>query len=333
MLNIGRTELLARMLETPTRRLQTILDKSENCYQQFELIDPTRPDKRRSVLDVRGPVRQLQERFLRKVLSLRLVPATCSHGGVRGRSVKSNASVHRDSKFVLKADISNFYPSISHKRVYNLFTGRFRCAPDVARICTRLCTYDYHLALGLLTSPMIADQVLHTVDVRIASACMSAGLQYTRFVDDITLSGPFDFGDSGFAQTLASILSDHGFVANSQKWWHGPTDAGVTITGVRVRKSRVGLTTDYVNLIEDQIEGIRALAEGTATEQYFVTRSQLMGRVAFARWIDRHRGERLRNRVRALNWTAAEANAIRLGLAIARKRLVPSPHFHHQRAR
>ena len=122
-----------------------------------------------------------------------------SHGGVRGRHIKTNVEQHIESTFVFTADVSNFYPTISHKRVYRLFVEDFACSPDVAHICTKLCTYKHRLALGLITSPMLADQVMRRIDARIGGLCRNAGLVYTRYVDDLTISGPFDLKESGFS--------------------------------------------------------------------------------------------------------------------------------------
>lgn len=323
MLYLRRIEHLARALQTTPKRLLELLDHADDCYRKFELIDPARPGKSRTVVDVSGPIRRLQERLLHGVLAPRLRTHPCSHGSVRGKNIKMNAEVHRRAKFVLKADISDFYPSVTHKRVYRLFHERFGCSPDVARLCTRLCTYDYHLAIGLVTSPALADQALQPIDRRITAACSKADLKYSRYVDDITISGPFDFGGSGFPTTVKKVLREHGFNANPDKWQCCSTDEGVTITGVRVRKSRLGLPEEFVASIEDQIGATEALIEGEVTGRPFFTRSQLMGRVAYARWIDPRRGNRLHKRVVALDWESAETNALRLGMATAVKRLVP----------
>ena len=90
-----------------------------------------------------------------------------SHGGVRGRHIKTNVEPHLKSTFVFTTDISNFYPTISHNRVYRLFSRDFCCSPDVAESAPRLCTYKHHLALGLITSPILADQVIAPIDARI----------------------------------------------------------------------------------------------------------------------------------------------------------------------
>lgn len=323
MLKIGRVESLCRVLETTPKRLDAVLGDIDKFCVEFELIDPAKPSKRRRVLDVRGPLRTFQQRLFRKALAPRLQPSPYSYGAVKGRNIKGNAEPHRKSRFFLKADIADFYPSIKNDRVHRLFLDRLGCSPAVARLCTRLCTYNYHLALGLVTSPILADQVLHPVDRRIAAVSAKAGLVYTRYVDDITVSGSFDFTSSGLPATIAAILADYGFKAHPDKWEPATASEGVTVTGVRIRRGRIGLPAAYVESVEDQIHAMRRLAAGKPVSSTFATRSQLMGRIGFAKWIDPRRAASLRAQADSINWERATAQAERLGLVEARKRLVP----------
>ncbi len=174
MLHIRQVKHLARRLGITVKVLEkvaeTVAETPERWCEELVLLDPAKPTKPRCVLNVRGQLRQLQSRMLRNVLLPALPASRYSHGGVRGRHIKTNLEPHLESTFVFTTDISNFYPSISHDRVYRLFTKTLECSPDVARLCTRLCTYDHHLALGLITSPILADQVMHVIDERIGRA-------------------------------------------------------------------------------------------------------------------------------------------------------------------
>ena len=179
MLRIHHVKNLAKALEVSEAELTEVAEVSESYCTELVLHDPAKPDKPRDVLSVTGTLRQFQRRLYRKILLPKLAPSEYSHGGVRGRHIKSNVAPHLHSTFVFTTDVTNFYPTISHNRIYRLFTTAFKCSPDVARICTRLCTYQHHLALGLITSPILANQVLKVVDARIGVACKKAGLVYT----------------------------------------------------------------------------------------------------------------------------------------------------------
>ena len=62
-----------------------------------------------------------------------------------------------------------------------------------------------------------ADQILKRVDRRIGAACKKADLVYTRYVDDITISGSFDLSQSGVPALIERILEQDGFKANPVK--------------------------------------------------------------------------------------------------------------------
>src|SRR5690606_23911950 len=146
--------------------------------------------------NVTGKLRTVQYRIYRRLFLPALKPSDQSHGGVPKRHIKTNAEPHLNSGLAFTTDISSFYPGIHHTRVYRLFSSTLGCCPDVAPVLTGLCTHRHHLAPGLPTSPILAAQLMRPVDGRISALCARLGLIYTRFVDDISISGNFDLGDS-----------------------------------------------------------------------------------------------------------------------------------------
>lgn len=323
MLGIRQVKHLAAALQTTPDRLREVAACPEDFCEQLLLVDPARPDKPRRVLDIRGDLRRFQNRLLRVVMLPKLKPSPFSHGGVQGRHIKTNVSPHLRSVFALTADISNFYPTISHNRVYRLFAGRLGCSPDVARLCTRLCTYDYHLALGLVTSPAIADQMLLAIDTRIGIACAGAGLVYTRYVDDLSISGPFDLAGSGFSSLLGRILGEHGFSINPRKTRFGRLADGEPITKVVIRRGHPDIRRDYLHELERQLDDAMNLGNDREFEGPYYLKNQISGRVQFACWINPGRTRRLMSKFRAVPWKrAAEIAALR-GYVAARKQLLP----------
>src|SRR5690606_33229956 len=81
--------------------------------------DPTK--KPRDVIAILPRWRRIQNRIYRKVLLPKFRPSPNSHGSVKGRSPATNAKVHRGNTHVFVADIAKFFPSISCRRVNDLF--------------------------------------------------------------------------------------------------------------------------------------------------------------------------------------------------------------------
>lgn len=324
MLRIRRFDHLVRQLGVTRDRISEIADSHDECCREFLLIDPSRPTKERQVLHVTGSLRMLQNRLYSKILLRRLIPSPHSYGGTRGRHIKHNAMAHAKSSFAFTADISDFYPTISHKRVYNLFHNRFDCSPDVARMCTKICTFKYHLALGLVTSPLLADQVLSVIDKRIAEACNTAGIVYTRFVDDITLSADFDLRSSGFANLIPRILAEHGFNTN-EKTEFGRLADGLPITKLRVKRGKLDVRAQYVEELERQLSDAARLAAGHKLEGPYYTEGQIRGRIEFVCWINPGRRRQLMARFKKIPWARVRQEAERRGLIVLKKELVPLP--------
>jgi RNA-directed DNA polymerase len=322
MLNIRQVKHLAANIGFSLRSLNEIAENADDFCEELLLLDPAKPDKRRLVLDVRGDLRKVQDRQLRGVFMRKLSPSPNSHGGIRGRHIKTNVQLHADSVFVFTTDICNFYPTVSHNRVYRLFVQQLGCTPDVARILTRLCTYRHHLALGLVTSPFLAEQILLSIDRRIHAACNGAGLKYSRYVDDLAISGGFNLAESGFSASVSSILGDHGFEMHPDKSVYGRLAEGTPITKITIRNGHPDVRREYLEELNRQLDDANNLANGGALTGLYFTKNQIAGRVRFVSWINPGRRRQLVARLNSIDWNKVAQEAAIRGLYAAKKRLV-----------
>ena len=60
-------------------------------------------------------------------------------------------------------------------------------------------------------------------------------MKYSRYVDDLAISGGFDLAESGFAASVSSILSEHGFSMHLDKSVFGRLAEGTPITKITIR--------------------------------------------------------------------------------------------------
>jgi len=180
MLNLGRLKHLAGALGIEREKLLIMLDDFDrdprSLVKELKVWPADRKKKSRDVINLRKPWRLLQERIYLKLLLPRLVATRHSHGGVKGRIAATNARAHIGNRFAFVTDVAGFYPSIRCRRVSRVFTDH-GCGYDVARALTKLCTYNHHLALGLITSPILANEIFKEVDIDIARACQKMGLR------------------------------------------------------------------------------------------------------------------------------------------------------------
>ncbi len=322
MLRIRQVKHLAYRLGVSIKVLEEVVNDPNQWCEKLLLLDPAKPEKEREVINIQGILRQLQSRMLCKILTPALPLSVYSHGGIRGRHIKTNVEPHLKSSFVFITDISNFYPSISHNRVYRLFAETFQCAPDVARICTKLCTYHYHLALGLITSPMLADQIMRPIDMRIGAACRKSNLTYTRYVDDLAISGAYDLKKSGFSKLVERILHNHGFLINPDKHCFGRLSDGIPITKIRLNHGHFDVRHEYLAELERQIADATRLAAGGDFQGPYYTKNQIWGRIQFICWVNPSRRRILMRKFRAIKWDKVQQEAINRRLLATKKCLI-----------
>jgi len=322
MLGIQKLEHLAANIGLTKGDLLLAAEYGSQDIRELTLWHPDPRKKSRDVIAVGGTLRRIQSRLYDRVFRTRLKPSPFSHGGVPQRHPLSNAREHFSSEFALSIDVADFYPSLSNARVNRLFLHRLGCSPEVARVLTRICTYEFHLALGLVTSPILSDQIMHPIDSRIAKVCKKEKLRFSRFVDDITISGTYDLEQAGIPSLLRQILSDHGLRIND-KTQFGRMSNGFEITGIRLNRGHADVGRKYMKELERLLDDHHSLAADGPFQGPLMTSSQLEGKVHAACWVNPGRRIPLLRKLRSIHWDQAFSVAEIRGLVRLVKRLAP----------
>jgi hypothetical protein len=199
------------------------------------------------LLEVPKPrLREVQRLLLHAILD-RIPVHPAVHGFVPGRSAVSFARPHAGAGVVIRLDLEDFFSSVRAGRVFGVFrtagypesvahqlTGLttnavpqavWRDAPPVQdgpamqsrfRLGRRLAAP--HLPQGAPTSPALANLCAHRMDRRLAGLAAAFGLTYTRYADDIALSGLLRAVAARRVIELATgIVGDEGFALNESK--------------------------------------------------------------------------------------------------------------------
>jgi hypothetical protein len=112
------------------------------------------------------------------------------HGGIKGRSPKTNAEQHLGKEVVVTLDVRDFFPSVKHSQVARMFKRELHCGNEVTWLLTRLTTIDGQLPQGAPTSTMVANLLLAgPVDSPTSDMAREMEVVNTRFVDDMAFSG------------------------------------------------------------------------------------------------------------------------------------------------
>ena len=186
-MRIFTTKALAARLEMPLNWILEINRHAPDLYQPFVR---RRNGKARTIDRPTGALLQLQRRVCRRLLRDYNF-LDCVHAGVRNRSIFTAVAPHVRRQTVITCDIRDFYPGLSASSVYNVWLREVGLGRDVARLLTSLTTRGGGVPQGAPTSMALANLVMAPADLEILLqlSLIDPGLRYTRYVDDLIISG------------------------------------------------------------------------------------------------------------------------------------------------
>ncbi|AMV17493.1 reverse transcriptase family protein [Planctomyces sp. SH-PL14] len=267
-------------------------------------------------------LRRVQDQILREILD-RVPSHPAAHGFVRGRSIVTNAEPHVGHKFVFKLDLENFYPSVRYSRVVATFRslGYSReIAIWLARLTTSLIPTDLptpgqrpgmlyayfgrHLPQGASTSPAIANLSALGLDIRLSGLANAYGCTYTRYADDLTLSGP---GKAAGALRELIPLSEQ--IVRSERFHLHPVKRRILRRGQRMRVTGV-VVNDKVNIARGDFDRLKAILtncirtgpEAQNREGLPAFSDHLRGRIAHITQLNPNRGAKLQALFARIRW-------------------------------
>lgn len=140
-------------------------------------------------------------------------------------SVIRNAHFHKNQEMLIKLDINNFFGSVREKQIHNIWRKIWNntsknnteekinySSEEIKKLTlnsVHLSTLDNALPQGAPTSGFLANCVLDEFDKILLSYCSKRKMNYSRYSDDITISGK-----KLKSKEISSIIS---FVSNQLK--------------------------------------------------------------------------------------------------------------------
>ena len=258
-------------------------------------------------------LKQVQQQILREILDR--VPAhEAAHGFVKGRSIRSNAVPHCGSAVILKLDLKNFYASVRYSRVTAIFRA-FGYSREAALWLASLTTSNIppdlpipasgahaiqpylgrHLPQGAATSPALANLSAYALDVRLCGLAAAYGGTYTRYADDLTISGP-----AGFGRKLRNIIPLAEAIVRNERFGVCRSKRKVQRCGSRQSIAGV-IVNEKPNIGRDEFDRLKAIlhncvvrgpaGENRAAHPDFA--AHLRGRIAHVGMLNTDRGAKL----------------------------------------
>lgn len=251
-----------------------------------------------------------QQKRLKEFLDTReYLPPDCVHGFTRGRGTHTNASAHLHARAILSVDVESFFDSLTGNHVRDAIAAHGG-NPSVAQAITNMCTFDGVLATGFSTSPVLSNMIFKPVDEALRSWAVQNELTYSRYADDLTLSGHKATDDH--LESLRNILEEHGFSVNERKVRFQRRGHPQVVTGysighpdhVRLPKAAKRRLRQELYYVEKFGLEAQAVAKSTDTESY---RESLLGRINYLMSCERAIALRMRTALQIAAQKAEES--------------------------
>lgn len=296
------------------------------------LVRPTRGGGTRVLEIPKERLKEIQRRVLRRILVHVPVHET-AYGTAAGRGVVAAIGHHSAHDTVVSLDIERFFTAVTAARVAGWFVHQ-DVADEPARLLARLVTNAVprplraglpplpgpdgaartwwrdrelatrHLPQGAPTSPALADRICRALDVRLSALAARHGVIYTRYVDDLTFSGPAATAAHDLVHTVGTIVRSEGFRVADPKTRVQRSSGRQRVLGAVVnhhptlsRRDRDALKATLHNC---RVHGWRTQLRDEPAEGF---RDRLTGRVAWLAALDPARGRRLLTELAAVDWT------------------------------
>lgn len=175
----------------------------------------------------------IQKKIVKEFLAEIPLPDECT-GFRPGMSILSNALPHCKKRFVFNTDLVDFFGSITAERVLGLYLSLGFSYP-VASVLTELTTYLGALPQGAPSSPYLANLAAYSMDYDLLDFAESNGWNYTRYCDDITISGNTNFALSDM-RTISDIIEIEGFQINLKKTRFHKNNSKQVVSGLVVNE-------------------------------------------------------------------------------------------------
>jgi RNA-directed DNA polymerase len=130
----------------------------------------------------------------------------------KGKNTFSAVNAHTKNRYYFTSDITNFYSSIRTADVRRILENNITNIPisdfeNYVDLVTSYTTYADSLPVGFVTSPQLSNAFLYEFDNELHEHCKRNNLIYTRYADDLIISGHSFESVSKLKDTLNELLN------------------------------------------------------------------------------------------------------------------------------
>lgn len=280
---------IAKNIEVDEEKIKDRISRAHYLYYEVSIPKSSGDGKRK--ISIPDPtLKKIQRLVLKELLYKKVKYPFYIHGGIPKRSIKTNAKNHINQECLVSLDIKNFFPNIHIENIRNELNKIFNSEKLVNDI-TRITTHNYSLPQGAPTSPFLSNLPMRKVDQYIFNFCKENHLVYTRYFDDIAISGN---GAGKFKNKIIEIVEQKGFKIHKIK--EQSKNQEQIITGLKVNNG-LSVPKSSIEEINKTIRSINKLGMNyfTSTDPIKVMDS-LKGKINFVKEISPRLGKKLKKK-------------------------------------
>src|SRR6185437_4562178 len=182
-------EQMAKELSLPVNHVARLVKTASYQYKEYPIAK--RGGGTRIISHPSRRLKALQKWLLANVIILWPVHDSAT-AYRKGRTILDNAKSHAGTRFLLRMDIQEFFPSLTVKDMSSYKGSRphlFKnwTEQDFEWFCFLIFRFG-KLTIGAPTSPAISNALCFDLDVALDGISQSRGVNYTRYADDLFFS-------------------------------------------------------------------------------------------------------------------------------------------------
>lgn len=160
--------------------------------------------------------------------------------------ILKSAQIHKGNKWVLKLDIKDFYGSVPYKHIELVMDRVSKRIKNVdANHYLMITTVGDKLPTGAVTSAHIANACFLPLDRFISTYCRNYGVNYSRYMDDMTFSCDEKFYLNMTENYVTRLLKDYGYSLNKNKTKYISDNKQQNILGLVVNGGKARLPKKF----------------------------------------------------------------------------------------
>lgn len=286
-------ELIAKDLCIPESELISIMNSHHRLFRYFKIKKKSDPNQFRTLCSPSREARMLQMWIQTRILD-QLKISKNSFAYVKGKSTSQNAHHHLRSKYFLKRDFSNFFPSIRFEDIQKVLEEHTEQLiiyknhkGEINQLIRNFCfNSNGEMSQGFITSPAISNIVMKKFDEELMRKLklLNSSTKYTRYADDIVIS----FSKMTLKREIEKIFADQvrEWPSPKLRMNHAKSKFGIKASG-SVHINGLKITHDNrVTLHRNYKDNLRSIIHRTSLTFDPAQCFRLIGHINYVRSVD-----------------------------------------------